>query len=152
MKCKNLHKDLIFFVEGALTPERKNEISNHLSGCEICRKFVNELSYSFEIIEKEKKIEPNPFLYSRIHNKINDYERNISTIKVTTAKILRPVFVILLILLGVFSGIKLGNSYSSKHSNYDSELQIITYYLNDLQHESVETILLSEELEIENYN
>ena len=152
MKCKNLHKDLIFFVEGTLTPERKNEISKHLSECEICRKFVNELAYSFEIIEKEKKIESNPFLYSKIHNTINDYEQNTGTIKVTAARILRPVFIILLILSGIFSGIKLGNSYSSKHSNDDSELKIITYYLNDLQHESVETMLLSEESEIENFN
>ena len=152
MKCKNIHKDLIFFVEGTLTTERKNEISKHLSGCEICRKFVAELAYSLEIIEKEKKNEPNPFLYSKIHNKINDYERDTATIKVTAAKILRPVLVIILILLGVFSGIKLGNSYSSKQSDDDSELQIITYYLNDLQHEPVETLLLSEESEIENFN
>ena len=152
MKCKILHKDLIFFVEGTLSPERKNEVSKHLSGCKICRNFISELEYSFEIIEKEKKIEPNPFLYSRIQNKINDYERNTGTIKVTAAKILRPVFIILLVLSGIFSGIKLGNSYSSKYSIDDSELQIITYYLNDLQHESVETTLLSEESEIENFN
>ena len=152
MKCNKLHKDLIFFVEDSLTPERKNEINYHLSECYACRKFVNELAYSLEIIDKEKKIETNPFLYSRILNKINNYEQSANTFRVFALKILRPVFVILLILCGIFSGIKLGNSYSSKYTDEDSELQVITYYLNDLQHESVETILLSEELEIENIN
>jgi len=152
MKCNKLHMDLIFFVESSLTPERKNEINYHLSECDTCRKFVNELIYSLEIIEKEKRIETNPFLYSRIHNKINNYEKSTNTFLVFALKILRPVFVILLLLSGIFSGIKLGSSYSSKYADEDSELQIITYYLNDLQHEPVETILLSEELEIENIN
>jgi predicted anti-sigma-YlaC factor YlaD len=152
MKCDKLHKDLIFFAEGSLTPERKNEINSHLSECDTCRKFVNELIYSLEIIDKEKRIETNPFLYTKVINKINNYEQSAKTFKVFALKILRPVFVILLILFGIFSGIKLGNSYSSRYTDEDSELQIITYYLNDLQHESVETILLSEELEIENIN
>jgi hypothetical protein len=152
MKCNKLYKDLIFFVEGSLSPERKKEINYHLSDCDTCRKFVNELTYSLEIIDKEKKIETNPFLYSRILYKINNFEESAHTFRVFALKTLRPVFVILLILFGIFSGIKLGNSYSSKYINEDSELQIITYYLNDLQHESVETILLSEELEIENIN
>jgi len=152
MKCDKLHKDLIFFAEGSLTFERKNEINDHLSECDTCRKFVSELTYSLEIINKEKIIETNPFLYSRILNKINNYEQSANTFKVFATKLLRPVFVILLILFGIFSGIKLGSSYSSKYTDKDSEIQIITYYLNDLQHESVETILLSEELEIENIN
>jgi hypothetical protein len=65
---------------------------------------------------------------------------------------MRPVFIILLIISGIFSGIKLGSTYSSKYADEDSEFQIVAYYLNDLQHESVETILLSDESEIENIN
>ena len=152
MKCDKLHKDLIFFAEGSLSTERKNEINDHLSECDTCRKFVSELTRSLEIIDKEKIIETNPFLYSRILKKINDYEQSANTFRIFAFKILRPVFMILLILCGIFSGIKLGSSYSSKYTDEDSELQIMTYYLNDLQHESVETILLSEELEIENIN
>jgi predicted anti-sigma-YlaC factor YlaD len=152
MKCEKLHKDLIFYAEGSLTSERKNEINYHLSECNTCRKFVLDLAYSLEIIDKEKRIETNPFLYSKVINKINNYEHSAKTFRVFAVRILRPVFVILLILFGIFSGIRLGNSYSSRYTDEDSELQIITYYLNDLQHESVETILLSEELEIENIN
>ena len=152
MKCNKFYKDLIFFVEGSLSAKRKNEINYHLAECDTCQKFVNELTYSLKIIDKEKIIETNPFLYSRILNKINTNEQSANTFRVFALKILRPVFVILLVLCGIFSGIKLGSSYSIKYTDEDSELQIITYYLNDLQHESVETILLSEELEIENIN
>ncbi len=152
MKCDKLHKDLIFYAEGSLTPGRKNEINYHLSECDTCRKFVSELTYSLEIIDKEKTVEANPFLYSGILDKINNYEQSANSLRVFATRILRPVFVILLILFGIFSGIKLGSSYSSKYADEDSEIQIITYYLNDLQHESVETILLTEELEIENIN
>ncbi len=152
MKCNKLHRDLIFYVEDTLTPERKSKVSNHLSECILCRKFINDLKHSLEIIEKEKRIETNPFLYSRIHNKIIGYEHQANTFRVFARKILRPVFIVLLIASGIYSGIKLGISYSSNHTDEDSEVRIITYYLNDLQHEPVETILLSEEMEIENFN
>jgi predicted anti-sigma-YlaC factor YlaD len=152
MKCNKLYKDLILYAEDSLAPGRKKEINKHLSECVICHNFINDLIHALEIIDKEKKIETNPFLYSRILNKINNYEQSAHTFRVLALKILRPVIIVLLILSGIFSGIKLGSSYSSNYSDEDSELQIITYYLNDLQHEPVETILLSEELEIENIN
>ena len=75
MKCKDINKDLVFFAEGSLTGKRKEEISNHLTECEMCRNFVKELIYNLEIIEKEKEVDPNPFMYSRIQNKINNIEQ-----------------------------------------------------------------------------
>lgn len=152
MKCKDINKDLIFFAEGSLTGKRKEEINNHLSGCEMCRNFIKELTYDLELIEKEKEVAPNPFLYSRIQNKINSLEQTGNVFITSAVKILRPVFISLLILSGIFSGFKLGNYYSNKYSYEASEYQVITFYLNDLQHESVETLILSEELETENLN
>lgn len=152
MKCNKPNRDLIFYVEDSLDPGRKKEITQHLSECDSCRNFVNELKQSLEIIEKEKRVETNPFLYSRIHSKIINYEHQVHTFRVFALKILRPVFIVLLIASCIFSGIKLGSFYRSSYTDEDSEVQVITYYLNDLQHEPVETILLSEEVEIENFN
>ena len=152
MKCKNINKDLIFFAEGNLSGGKKKEINKHLSECKICRNFVKELAYDLKIIEKEKELEVNPFLYTGIHNKITG-NAQINNVFITSAiKILRPVFITFLILSGIFSGFKLGSYFSNKYSDEGSEFQIVTYYLNDLQHESVETMLLSEELETENLN
>jgi len=152
MKCKNINKDLIFFVEGSLTGKRKAEINRHLSECKICRNFVKELTYDMAIIEKEKEAEVSPYIYSKIYNKITSNEQTANAFITSALKVLKPVFITLLILSGIFSGFKLGSSFSDKYSYVDSEFQIISYYLNDLQHESVETIILSEELEIENFN
>jgi hypothetical protein len=147
MKCKNINKDLIFFAEGSLTGTRKEEVSRHLSECKICRDFARELDLALKIIEKEKEISVNPFLYSRISAKIKSNEEAANVFVTTAAKLLRPVFITLLILSGIFSGFKLGNYYSEKYSYSDSQSQTVTYYLNDFQHESVESILLSQELE-----
>jgi predicted anti-sigma-YlaC factor YlaD len=147
MNCKKINRDLIFFAEGSITGSRNEEINRHLSECKICRDFVRELTYNLEIIEKEKKAEANPFLYSKIYNKIISNEQPANVLVTSAVKVLRPVFITLLILSGIFSGFKLGSYLSDKYSYSDSELQTITYYLNDLQHESVETILLYEELE-----
>jgi hypothetical protein len=147
MKCKNINKDLIFFAEGSLAGTRKEEISKHLSECEICRDFTRELDLALKIIEKEKEIPVNPFLYSRISAKIRSNKEEANIFVTTAVKLLRPVFITLLILSGIFSGFKLGNYYSKKYYYSDSQTQTVKYYLNDFQHESVENILLSQELE-----
>ena len=147
MKCKNINKDLIFFTEGSLTGKRKEEISKHLSECKICSDFVRELDLALKIIEKEKEIAVNPFLYSRINTKISSNEEAQNVFITTAVKLLRPVFIALLILTGIFSGFKLGSYYSEKYSYNDSQSQTVKYYLNDFQHESVESILLSQEIE-----
>jgi predicted anti-sigma-YlaC factor YlaD len=147
MKCKNINKDLIFFAEGSLTGKRKEEISKHLSECKICRDFARELNLALKIIEKEKEIAVNPFLYSRINTKISSNEEAQNVFITTAVKLLRPVFIALLILTGIFSGFKLGSYYSEKYSYNDSQSQTVKYYLNDFQHESVESILLSQEIE-----
>jgi predicted anti-sigma-YlaC factor YlaD len=147
MKCNNINKDLIFFAEGSLTGTRKEEITRHLSECKTCRDFTRELDLAFKIIEKDREVDVNPFLYSRVSAKIKSGEETENIFVTTAVKLLRPVFITLLILSGIFSGFKLGTYYSEKYSYSDPQSQTIAYYLNDFQHESVESILLSEELE-----
>ena len=65
---------------------------------------------------------------------------------------MRPVLILIVVVFGIFAGIKLGTYFDSKYVSNVPELQIETYYLNDLQHESVETALLSEDFETENIN
>lgn len=152
MICKNTYRDIISYLEGGLTLEKREKIKAHLGECEVCRNFADNLVNNLKIIEQEKTVLPNPFLYSRIQEKINNYYYKPNAFITYTVRILRPAIISIIIAVGIFTGIKLGSYFKSKYINNTSELQIETYYLNDMQHESVETLLLSEEFETENIN
>ena len=152
MKCCKIHNELIFYLEGGLDDKKRREINDHLLKCEKCKAFAYNLEYSLNVIEKEKELHPNPFLYTRIQERIEAYDKRPNAFITSASKILRPVFVTALIVFGVFAGIKLGNYFNDKYVGNVSEIQIETYYLNDLQHESLETSLLSEEFVTENIN
>jgi len=152
MKCNNIHRNLIFYLEGDLTREKREEIKSHLHECEVCRNFAANLTSALEIIEKEKRPQMNSFLYTRIQEKINNYDYNSNAVITSAAKLLRPVLILIVVVFGIFAGIKLGTYFDSKYVSNVPELQIEAYYLNDLQHESVETALLSEDFETENIN
>jgi predicted anti-sigma-YlaC factor YlaD len=152
MKCKNIQRNLIFYLEGDLTRERREEIKDHLGECGICRNLADNLASNLKIIENEKTLQPNSFLYTRINEKINNYHYKQNAFITYTVKILRPAIISFFIAFGIFAGIKLGAYFKSKYINNTSELQIETYYLNDMEHESVETALLSDAFETENIN
>ncbi len=152
MNCSKIHNELIFYLEGGMDDEKRREIKAHLSECEKCKKFADNLAFSLNIIEKEKELQINPFLFTRIQEKINDCDKRPNAFITAASKILRPVFVSVVIVLGVFAGIKLGSYFNDKYVSNVSEIQIETYYLNDLQHEPLETSLLYEEFATENIN
>jgi predicted anti-sigma-YlaC factor YlaD len=152
MKCKQIQSELIFYLEGDLNIEKRKEIKSHLSECETCKNLAGNLNSSLRIIDKEKELKVNPYIYTRIQERINNYERRPSAFITSATRILRPVFVSAIIILGIFAGIKLGNYLNDRLINDVTEIQIESYYLNDLQHEPVEASLLYEELEKENIN
>lgn len=152
MKCKQIQRELIFYLEGGLNIEKRNEMKSHLSECETCKNFADNLDLSLKIIDKEKELQVNPFMYTRIQERINSYEHKPNAFITSATRILRPVFVSAVIVFGIFAGIKLGNYFNDRLVNNVTEIQIESYYLNDFQHEPVEAGLLYEEFETENIN
>ena len=72
MKCKNLHKKLIFFLEGDLSPKMMEEVQNHLDECSSCAAFAKELKQTLGIIETEKELEVNPYFYTRLKARLEN--------------------------------------------------------------------------------
>ena len=56
MECREIHKDLIFYIEGTLSKERMATVEEHLNVCHSCSEFAGMLRRSLDIIEQEKKI------------------------------------------------------------------------------------------------
>lgn len=146
MKCKEIHKNLIFYIDGDLSSKKNKEIEEHLLSCAKCSKLYNEIKSTISVIENEKNIETSPFLYTRIKQRLDDINENSTKMVFVTQpkKILQPALITFIIALGIFFGVTIGNSFPIQNNNI-ADTQSEQYLINDLQQEHVEYFLLNNE-------
>ncbi len=144
MKCKDLHKNLIFFLEGGLPQKKMEEIQSHLAGCESCAAFAADLKTTLGIIEIEKSPVINPFFYTRVKAKLENGEQAKWQIlqRPVFARILQPVLFSILLIVGVYSGVKIGQTSPMKTYSTTVLDQKAIPYLNEMETESIETFLM----------
>jgi predicted anti-sigma-YlaC factor YlaD len=147
MNCKEVNINLIFYIDGELKPEKETELQEHLKDCHDCNVLLLNLKETLAIITKEKATKPNPFLFTRIQEEISNLEepRKVFVLKPNFIKILQPVTLSFLLVMGVIFGISMGNSIQYQTSEQSMVYQSDEFYLNDFQQETIESILLNEE-------
>jgi anti-sigma factor RsiW len=144
MKCKTLHKKLIFFLENDLPAREAEEIRKHLNECPECKAFAEYMQQTLSVLQKEKSPEVNPFFYTRLKARM---ERQVSRRELTATekiriKILQPAFFTLLLLAGIYTGIKIGGATQSEVRYTTFPENEMFSYLNEMQSEPLETFLM----------
>jgi hypothetical protein len=144
MKCKNLHKDLIFFLEGDLPAKEMEQIQIHLAECDSCAAFAEDMKVTLGILEVEKSPAVNPFFYTRLKAKLENRESEKLQIfrRPVFARILQPVMFSILLVIGIYSGIKIGQPSPVKVYSTEMFEQDAIPYLNEMETESIETFLM----------
>ncbi len=143
MNCKVLHKKLIFFLEKELTENEMDQISAHIRECESCGLFLEEMRKTLGIIEVEKMPETNPFLYSRVKVKLENLGETspapgwLEQLKPA----LQPIAFSIVLVLGIYSGFKIGNTGEQTIGTAVAQQEMIPY-LNEMEVEPLETFLM----------
>jgi anti-sigma factor RsiW len=144
MKCEKLHKKLIFFLEGDLPENEAQEIKVHLSKCAYCAAFAEEMKKTLGIIQLEKSPEVNPFFYTRLKARMeNQAEKAAKSVGFPVwKKVLQPAFFSLLLLAGIYTGIKIGQpSNTGTNQNIYSEIELVPYLI-EMEAEPLENFLM----------
>lgn len=144
MKCKTLHSKLIFFLEKELEQAEMQAIQEHLNSCTDCAHFAEEMKKTLGVIESDKVTEVNPFFYTRVKARLEN-----QTVQQTVAaqsiliRILQPVAFSIILLFGIYAGIKVGDTSVKTNGNETLVLQddLIPYW-NELDSEPIETFLM----------
>ena len=144
MKCKTLHKKIIFFIEGELPAKEMEQIKLHLSECTDCAAFAEEMKKTFALLESEKSPAVNPFFYTRLKAKIENRAEaeNEKYSNPVWVKILQPAFFSVLLIAGIYSGIKIGQPVVKKGEPVVYAEQQIIPYLDEMENERIETFLM----------
>lgn len=143
MECKKCHSQLSDYLEGKLNMQKMQAMAAHLNVCSDCHSFASFLKSTFDIIQEEKQIQPDAFMYSRIMAGIvsiparGKVKNNFLTLRWITA-----VAAGLVLLIGVFGGLGLGRVLTPSEQPDESELSGFAYLINDLETEPIENFLL----------
>ena len=113
MECKNFQKHLIFYLEETIAPEKKSLFDEHVKNCSHCSLLLSEFSGIWDRMSEPGQEELSPYFSTKLMNRITEYEKT-SVFSFTTLgnKILKPVFIGAVCILGIFLGYNLG-SFSS---------------------------------------
>jgi len=135
MKCKTLHKKLIFYLEGDLPEKEVNEMNAHLAECESCAAFAEDMQKTLGIIQVEKSPEVNPFFYTRLKARmeIEEVQEKQRVGFPIWEKVLQPAFFSLLLLAGIYTGIKIGQpTDTGTGQNIFAETELVPF-LNEME-------------------
>lgn len=146
MKCKNYHSDLIFYLDGELSEVRSKAIESHLKECPECSQQYKYLKDSLNVINTENDIEANPFFYTRVSERLKNLEaqKEPKVFMPVYAKVLQPAVFVVLLVIGTYTGISLGNVFESEQRAGNSATHTVEYYFNDFQQEKLESFLLKD--------
>jgi len=64
--CNQIQELLSLFLEGETSPEETRHITEHLSSCQECKKALEELKKTVELVKNLDEVEPPPFFTQKI--------------------------------------------------------------------------------------
>lgn len=144
MNCKTLHTKIIFFLEGELPASEMEEIKVHLENCSDCAAFAYEMKKTLAVIENEKMPHLNPYFYTRVKARLENQAENVALARQTPVlvRILQPAVFSLLLLAGIYSGIKIGQPAKiNSDIPVFSENEVVPYF-NEMETEAIENFLM----------
>ena len=143
MKCNDLHKKLIFYLEADLPENELKQIDLHLSECTECSLFLEDMKKTLGIIETDKIQKTDPFFYTRLKARMeNQPEVEAGFIRRPVfIRVLQPALFTILLLAGIYGGYKIGKTEAS-YKSASLESQEMIPYLDDMRSESIETFLM----------
>jgi len=153
MKCSDIQRQLVFFIEKKIPLELSDQIIFHLESCKKCKHLYINIEATYNSTEDVSRFPVNPFFYTRLIQKIkNEEDRNKSDFFGLLLNKLSIPALFLLVLTAIYIGISLGSRLDNDNRLLVSEntrmlkLQQFAdeYYLNELNEENIESILLTD--------
>ncbi len=144
MKCKTIHKKLIFFVEGDLPEKEMQEVRFHLSGCSRCKAFAEEMKKTLNIVQLEKSAPVSPYFYTRLKARMEKQQEAVVGQESLSlwGRVLQPVMFSVLLMAGIYTGIKIGGQARAEKSLPLNTRTEVIPFLNEMQSEPLESFLM----------
>jgi hypothetical protein len=139
MNCRKCQSKLFYYLEGTLAENLRAEMEIHLRECTPCAGFAVYLGESLQLMGTESKMEPMPFLHTRIKAKM---EKSAGMPERTSLQVrLQPLFFSILLIVAIYSGVKMGSHFTSPGKE-DYITDNLAPILNEMGYERLEMFLM----------
>lgn len=139
MDCSEVHKNLIFYLEGSLDEGLSLSVEEHLGLCSDCDAFADMMRKSLGTIEEEKNITEDKGFADSVLTALNSGK---NTVNIPVLNILRYTAAAAVIVFGIFTGINIAKVAFESGEYVTGELSDEAYYLNDVYQEPIESFFL----------
>lgn len=139
MNCNQVHKHLIFYIEGSLDEVKSKSVEEHLRLCTNCAAFADMLRASLGVIEEEKKINEDNEFAGKVIGEMHSAKKAVG---IPLFSIIKYAAAAAVIIFGVFTGINIAKVASGPGGYRTGELSDEEYYLNDMYQEPIESFFL----------
>jgi predicted anti-sigma-YlaC factor YlaD len=116
MDCKKTESQLLDYFYKELPSEASASVQSHLESCDHCRVLFDKMSGVLSSASLSAEIKPNDFMATRVIAKLENEKSSSSRVRVVQY-FLRPVMVVSLVVLGIFTGIEISNSLNENQAN-----------------------------------
>lgn len=65
MRCEEVQKRLVEFMEDELGTDEQSSVRAHLSGCDVCARELSSLEHTMTLLADDGYVEPEPFYWTR---------------------------------------------------------------------------------------
>jgi anti-sigma factor RsiW len=141
VNCKLIRNQLIGYLDDKIDNDRRKEIEAHLKDCSHCSEFLIRLEKVYNLINEEKQVQHDPYMFTRIMARLEDRKPVILRNRFRMA--FQTVAYIAIIVTGIYSGILIGKNFTN-YSPVSADYQNEIYYLDELQHENMISVLLTD--------
>ena len=159
MTCNQVHKQLIFYIDGELTPEMTRKIQAHLDTCAECQRIYHKMKSAWGT-QAAEQIPYQPFFYTRVKQGLqNGMEKNTRFgLQKYKRMILQPAIYFAVLGLGIYLGIQLGQgarpNQQVAQNKISSQQEFIeayadSQYINGMNLETLEKEMLAEDQQTE---
>jgi predicted anti-sigma-YlaC factor YlaD len=144
MNCKNVKKNFVSLLENELSEEQRVQMEKHLKICPHCSHLLEEFSQLWGALEHHEKIQPSPYFWTRLKQKIAEHEEGRKPVWSWLGGLVgwaRPTVAVASLLICIFLGYSLGNFPPSVNGETTSQVDERTlalqqffdsHYLNSL--------------------
>lgn len=126
------------FREGKLPADTNTQVENHLSACNECALSYKIQALADRVINQEKELFSNPFLITRIMERIENPETHLFKTIPASDRVLRSAFITASLAAAIFLGVMMGNIYKPAVANYKIPLELAL--IDDAKIESVSNL------------
>jgi len=141
MKCKNIHSDLISYLEGSLGRDESQVVEKHLNVCDECREFSDKLRVTLGYIDIEKAVSVTPGFANKVLVKLDSEVEEFSL----RNRLMPVLTAAAVVLFAVFVGNSLAKQFSGGGDMVEKGYHEEFLYANEIFMEPIENFLLTTE-------